>query len=36
MDSNGKTTHAKNATAPSKNWKFYNQEFESDRFISFI
>lgn len=33
MDSDGKTINVKNATAPSKNWKFYNQEFESDRFI---
>jgi hypothetical protein len=33
MDSNGKITNVKNATALSKIWKFYNQEFESDRFI---
>lgn len=33
MDSDGKTTNVKNATAPSRIWKFYNQEFEIDRFI---
>lgn len=34
MDINGKTTNVKNATAPTKIWKFYKQEFESDRFIN--